>query len=388
MTKQIGLSAFALALMAGAAQAQFVNGNLVLLEANQNSTGTLNATAAAVSLRGYQPGSGLTGFNVAIPNGNFGVRATIGGSSTSEGLLQMSLDGSTLLFGGYDAARGSGSLVNGGSFPTSTGSIANSLTSQANRMAVGVSRSGTVTLNAISDSYSGANFRTPASVNGTTFFSIGSRDGVRFLDPSAGTTTTPASAGSPALTNIRVADFSAFNVPGVGVGQLMLSANSTAGGLNGLGWVNPSTGTVTPLPGMDNVGGSVYDFVFTDADTVYMADDSSLGTNGGLRRFDFDASSGTWVQTYRLSTGLNLGLRSLTYDPATGTFYAIQAGASAGGVTSLVSVIDTGAASSFTTLATSSVGTVWRGVQFIPTPGAAALMGLGGLAMSRRRRGN
>jgi hypothetical protein len=388
MTKQIGYGAFMLAALAGAANAQFNNGNLVLLEANQNSGGTLVATAAAVTLRGYQPGSGLTGFNVLIPNGNFGQRATIGGSSTSEGLLQLSADGSTLLFGGYDAARGAGSLVGGGSFPTSTGSIANSLTTQANRMAVGVSRSGTVTLNAISDTFSGGNIRTPASISGATFFNIASRDGVRFLDPSAGTTTTAASAGSPALTNIRVAEFSAFNVPGVGPGQLMLSASSTAGGLNGLGWLNQSTGTVTPLPGMSNVGGSVYDFVFTDADTVYMADDSSTSTNGGIRRFDFDAGTGTWVQSYRMSTGLNFGLRSLTYDPATGTFYAIQAAATAGAATSLVSVIDTGAGSSFTTLATAAAGTTWRGVQFIPTPGAAALMGLGGLAMARRRRSN
>lgn len=387
MTKQIGYGALMLSILAGAASAQFVNGNLVLLEANQNTGGTLTGTAAAVTLRGFQPGSGLTGFNVAVANGNFGQRATISGSATSEGLLQLSADGSTLLFGGYDAARGAGSLVGGGSFPTSTGSIANSLTSQANRMAVGVSLGGTVTLNAISDTFSGGNMRTPASLNGTTFFNIASRDGVRFLDPSAGTTTTAASAGSPGLTNLRVIDYSAFSVPGVGAGQLMVSASSTAGGLNGLGWLNQSSGVISPLPGMANVGGSVYDFVFTDADTVYMADDSSTGTNGGLRRFDFDASSGQWVQTYRLTTGLTLGLRSLTFDAASGTFYAIQAGSSGGGVTSLVSVVDTGPSSSFTTLATSAAGTAWRGVQFIPTPGAAALMGLGTLAMARRRRG-
>lgn len=368
--------------LASSVFAQFNNGNLVVLQADQNGSGTLSAVAAAVQLRGYQPGFGFTGFNVSINNGNFGTRQTISGSSTSEGFLGLSANGQYLLTGGYDAARGAG----GSPFPTGSGSVATSTVTEANRIMGITSLSGTTTLYRMTDAFSQANMRTPASIDGSTFYGISSRDGVRYLDPSLGTTTTPASSAS-LLANIRTAAFTPFALAG-GIGQasLVVSANSTTGPLVGLGVVNTTTGTITALPGLGAITGSPYQFVFADSDTIYIADDGSLGTTGGLRRYDYDVSSGNWLQTYRLTAGLTLGIRALTIDPTTGTLYAIQAGASAGAVTSLVSVVDGGPTSSFSVLATSAPGTVFRGVQFVPTPGSAALLGIGMLAAGRRRR--
>lgn len=156
-------------------------------------------------------------------------------------------------------------------------------------------------------------------------------------------------------------------------------ANAASGAFVGINRI--SEGSATLLFGT-GPGSSPYDFLFSNANTCHVTDDRALVNGGGLQKWILN--SGVWSLAYRLNAGLTIGLRSVTIDPSTGKIYAV----SAENQSKLVSITDSGADSSFTTLYTSTSNTALRGVEFVsvPTPSTFALLALGGLAMFRRRR--
>ena len=362
-----------------ASAAIFNGGNLVVLEAQgtfaSGTSGSINSLASSVSLREWVPGSGFSGNLTALNSSSTGTRLTVAGSSTSEGQLTISSNGQYLLCAGYDAAFGT-------SGPTAGSSIATSTTANVNRVIGQVDLNGTATYNRITDAYSTNNFRAAASTTGSSFYTVASNGGLRLNTPPA-TTTTLLNTAAGSSTNIR-----AVNLFDFGSGPEVY-VSSAAGSLFGVGKLNTGTGAIDILPGFPTTTGpSSEDFTFLSSTTLYVCDDRSAASAGGLQRWDL-GGTGTWALTYTLSAGLPStasGLRSITLG-ANGQIFAIAGGSAAGGTTSLVFITDTGVGSTFTTLATSSAGTVFRGVEWIvPAPGAATLLGLGGLLAARRRR--
>jgi hypothetical protein len=154
-------------------------------------------------------------------------------------------------------------------------------------------------------------------------------------------------------------------------GQLYLSTGSAGfRGVStvGAGLPTEAGNTTTLLSGFESNPGtpSSYDFWFSDANTVYVADDRSLANGGGVQKWT--QSEGVWSLAYTLSTNLTGGLRGLTgsVDGGSVTLYATTTQTSANRI---VSVIDTGASSGFSELATAPTNTVFRGIVFAEVGG-------------------
>src|SRR5262249_35941113 len=127
------------------------------------------------------------------------------------------------------------------------------------------------------------------------------------------------------------------------------------------------------LNGFPTVGGttaeSAYDFYFADSDTLYVADDNTIATTGGVEKWT--QSSGTWAKQYTISSGLpgTTGVRCLTGKTTGGvtTIFVTTAGGT-GGANSILSFTDNGSSSAFgTPVATSTTNAWWRGIAFAPT---------------------
>ncbi len=351
-----------LALPAVAQDSLFNVGNLVVSQVGDGST-ALSAVSSVVILREITTGGVFTGDNVTMPTALVGLnrRLTVSGSATSEGHLNFSPSSNALVFQGYDAAPG-------------TASIAGTTSTAVNRVVARIDLSMNVdTTTALTDAYSASNIRS-ALIDGPNVYMAGngsppSPGGVRSA-PFGATGTSTLESGT--LTNTRVVNTFNSAIYASAASGAFVGINLISGGVatNILG---ATSGTGTPSP---------YDFLFIDASTCYVTDDRTLANGGGLQKWTFDGSA--WSLAYTLNTGLTAGLRSLTIDPATGTFFAISSDTA----TKLVSVVDTGAGSSFATLYQSTTNTNLRGVRFIPvpTPSSAALLGLGGVIALRRRR--
>ena len=105
------------------------------------------------------------------------------------------------------------------------------------------------------------------------------------------------------------------------------------------------------------------DFWFKDATTLYKANGD--GTAPGIAKYTFNSGTSNWDLQYVLNASPNVahGAGGLTgvVSGATTTLYATNYNAE------LVSIVDTGAASTATVLATAPANTLFRGVVFVPS---------------------
>ena len=342
-----------------AAQAQFTPGNLAVLQLG-TGLGALSSAGTPVFIDQFNISTANQTVNqfVTIPTDGTGL--VLSGTATSEGALTLSSDGSILTFGGYSAAAGTATIASstaprqagtanaGGLFSiaanTSSSMSGNNIRTvvsdgQNNWLAgpggVFYQASGSLSLTAITTS---SNVRTENIFNGSLYFSIGS-GATRGIFAFAGT---PSSASS---------------------GSIFINTGATS---------------------------SPYDFALNAAGTIaYVADDRSAASGGGIQKWVFDGTS--WSLSYTLALGAAAagGARQLTVDwsAANPIIYATTTEASAN---RLVDIADTGAGAAFTTLATAGVNTVFRGVDFTPTPEPSTLalggLGLATLAWFRRNR--
>ena len=107
---------------------------------------------------------------------------------------------------------------------------------------------------------------------------------------------------------------------------------------------------------------SPYAFAFSPDFTIaYLADDTLKGI-GGMQRWDL---KGSWAMTYAFNSLTNIGARGVAVD-FSGTQPVIFATTAENSTNRLVSIVDTGAASPATTLATAGVNQIFRGVTFAP----------------------
>lgn len=369
------LFAAALASLAGQAHADFTPGNLVVSQVGDGTT-VLSTAAAQWSLIEYPAAGGAPVSTLNLTSLAPGGAFTGSSSSTSEGCLTLSGDGRYLMLGGYGAVAG-------------TANIANTNGTTAARIVSRISSNFTADFStALSDAYGGAagspgNIRSVTSDDGSRFWTGGngntaSLSGVRAAP--LGATTSTQLAGAP-LTNIRVVNI--FN------GQLYCSsASGTFQGVSMVGSGLPTSGgqTISLLPGFPTAAGpSSYDFYFANTTTLYVADDRSMASGGGIQKWVFGGAS--WSLAYTLGTGGTVGARGLTGAVVGGvaTLYAITA---EGTANRLISITDTGASSTAVTLAIAGANTLFRGVDFapVPTPGSLSLLTLGAIAAFRRRR--
>jgi hypothetical protein len=359
--KAMALGCAAVAALAGStfAQTPLLPNNLVVVRVGSGGA-ALTTSAAQVSL--LEVGTGLAGASTSgtvrqtinLPNAGSGTKLQLGGSSSTEGYLGGALGGNVFALGGYDTL-------------SSGGSNANTITSRSSALL-------DWTTGAVSfSSYNGSSGQAQRSqtTDGTTVWN--------------GTSTNVSTTGGTAIqtgnfrnanifkNNLYVSTGSATSPLAIGIMRFSGLPTAAASSTSFIATGGTGTGTASP-----------YDFTFADDNTAYIADDRTIANGGGLQKWTF--SAGSWTLAYTLTTNLTSGLRGVGLGrdgSGNAVIYATDALSSNNG---LWAVTDTGSTSAFTKLADAGTNRVFRGVELVPTPGAATLMGLGLIAAGRRRR--
>lgn len=334
------------------AGAGFNSGSLAVVRFG-DGTAALGTTGTAtfVEERSAQTGS-LIGPVLAMPTAVSGSnkRLVNSGSATSEGFLTLSSNGLYLVLAGYDAALGTAGVN------STTGATVNRV---IGRITVA---DGTIdTSTATADMFSGNTIRSGMTDDGTRFWASGGSGGVRYASALGATTTITVNTGNP--TNTRVL--------GILSGQLYVSsASSTFQGVSTVGTGLPTTtgNTITLLPGFPTAAGpSSYDFFFANATTLYVADDRSQASGGGVQKWTL--SGGTWSLAYTLQSGITTGCRGLTglIDQAAGNT-VLFATTTQSNNNNLVTIMDSGPTSAFSVLDTAGTNKAFRGLRYLGSP--------------------
>jgi hypothetical protein len=271
---------------------------------------------------------------------------TASGTSTAEGMLTRSTDGSYIVLTGYDKAPGG---TNPSADPPAT----------TNRVIGRVAANAAVdTTTALDDPTN--SMRSATSTNGTALWMTASGNGSRYT--TLGTTTSTQLATTP--TNLRAT--------AIFGGQLYVSSATGAfQGISTVGTGLPTTEgqTITLLNGFPTAAGpSPMQFAFFDANTLYVADDRNIASGGGVQKWT--QSGGLWTLVTTLNNGLTAGVRGLTLagTDAIPIIYATTADSPS----KLVTVTDDGSGSpAVNLLATTGASTAWRGIAFAPNGGVS-----------------
>jgi hypothetical protein len=330
--------------------------------------------------------------------------------SSSEGSLELSADGHSLVIAGYgvndNTFNTGGTDVYGTAALAQTTSIQGGQYTAVPRVIADISANGVVdTSTALYNVYNLNNPRSVATVDGSSFYISGqgvkgdTTQGVFYVADGSSTATSINDA-----TDTRTVEI--YN------GQLYVSADTKQGPTADIavyGTGLPTTATSpTVLTGISgsivlssatantvntsDIGSSVNlspeNFFFANADTLYIADggapkEGGLG-DGGLQKWVFNGTQ--WTLEYTLSEGLNLipntdtsssgdtGLIGLTGQVVGNSveLYATTEPLNDLGQTAVVEITDslsstTGADESFSTIMTASAGENIRGISFAPT---------------------
>ncbi len=446
-------AAVAAVMLASPAQALvFTQGDLVIsIYGNGDGSGPYTDNQAAPIVLQQLTTAGQAAGSMVLPQSS----TTAGGTtqnaisgeygSSSEGSLQRSADGKSLVIGGYGVNAGTynagGAAVYGNAALAQSTSVQGGTFTAVPRVVANIRADGsTDTSTALYNIFNTNNPRSVATVDGTTFYLGG--QGVSG-DTTQGVFVATKGASSATLidgtTDVRTV--SIVN------GQLYASRDTKQGGkeatITNYGPGLPTGATTgTNLPGIgpqitslkasqlngvnnNRLGNNVYlspeNYFFANATTLYIADggkpkNGNAGQaaegDGGLQKWVL--ANGTWSLAYDVSAGLNLvantaasgttGLIGLTGQTnADGTVSLFATNETVGDLdqTYLYGLTDTLAATSsvgetFSTLFTAAAGTNVRGVAFapladqvaVPEPASLALLGVAagiGLLVRRRR---
>lgn len=298
-----------------------------------------------------------------------------GGSTFTDCQMTRSSDGTLLSIAGYAT-----NFSYGGSLQASAGSLVSRAICTLDSF--GTSRLAKTTKNFSS----GAIFRSAATDGAGNFWGTSGTGGHYYF----GNGTNPATVISIAVTN---SDGLWTNVDNIRVGNifngdLYFSTGQGSNLLQGI-WKYDGTpvtrtdpypiilcrgGTGTPSP----LGFSVS----PNGQTVYVADDRSNGS-GGIQRYDYYSSTNGFGLTYTLGTGVaNIGARGIAVDWS-GAQPVIYATTAENTYNRLISIVDSGASATASTLATSGFNELFHSVQFAPVePGLTAIISANNLQLS------
>ena len=327
--------------------APFTKGNLVVLRAGDGSA-ALASSATAAFIDEYTP-TGTLVQSIPLPTTIVGSnkRVVVSGTSTSEGMVNLSLDKRYLTACGYDVAL-------------ATASITSSTSASVNRVVARIDYAGNVdATTALTDFSSASNPRSAITTNGTDIWVTGGATGIAYT--TFGSTTSTQLTTTP--TNIRV--------PGIFGNQLYFTTGSGSLRLCSIGSGIPTiTGqTSVNLTGFPTATISPYGFVMFDLDSntpgpdvLYVADDgASSSTTKSITKYCL--VSGTWVktgstadQTRGLIGVLNGTTVTLYATTSTGTIITLTDNSGYNGTLSATSTV----------IATSPTNTAFRGIAFTP----------------------
>jgi autotransporter passenger strand-loop-strand repeat protein len=343
--------------------------------------------------------------------------------SSSEGTLELSADGHSLVIAGYginaDTFNAGGAAVYGNAALAQSTSVPGGPYTVVPRVIADINADGAVdTSTALTDVYNTNNPRSVATVDGSAFWISGqgvkgdTTQGVFYATDGASTATAIDTA-----TDTRTVEI--YN------GQLYVSADSTQGAINisDYGALPTSAATPAVLPGINttvtltatngnsvnssDIGASVYlspeNYFFANDDTLYVADggdpkNGGLG-DGGLQKWEFNGTS--WNLEYTLSSGLNLvadtntdgssGLIGLAGKVVGGNveLFATNATLSDLDPTYVYAITDslsstTGSGETFSQIMAASSGENIRGISFAPTAASVPCYLRGTRILTRR----
>jgi len=306
--------------------AQFTQGNLVVLRVGP---GTTNA-ATPMQLVEYTTAGVATGYSVTLPStGN--PQITASASATSEGEISLNAERNLVVVPGYDAASG-------------TAAVASTTNPPYNRELFSVNSSGFYTKLGVTTSlFSGNNIRSGTTC-GSIYYGSGATNGIVLMDNSNTVVSN---------TNSNNRQLNIFN------GQLYFTTASGTRGLWQVGTgISNATGQVSS--NIINTGNSSnYGFAISpDGLTCYIADDGGFG----IIKYTRPNLASSFTTAYTVST---TNARGLTVDFSASP-YTLYATNTANSPNTIFKVVDNGANSPSTTLATAPATYVFRGIVFVP----------------------
>jgi len=340
--------------------------NLVVLERGDGLE-TDSANGNSLFLCQYAPSGALVSC-YAVPNS--GANSLIqSGATPTEGWLTKAADGQSLVFAGYATA-----LSGAPTLPANNGIL---------RGVGTLDKLGNYALAAKGTNHNTTNIRSAAGDGLGNFWTAGATAGVEaYL------------SGNPNGVQICPSVFNLRLVQPVN-GDLMFSSSTVFGtapnGSNGVykltglpltGTTVTTTGWYLPVGPTNQNDFGLYDFaVSPDGTVAYVSDDQGFSAPdiGGIQRYD--KSGGVWAYSYRIGQAS----RGLTVDWS-GASPIVYATTPIGGSTNgdnfvhnandIVKVVDTGASSAITTIAT-AVGGTFAGIR--TAPGTSQTISFGGI---------
>ena len=351
-----GIAGLAFATLAQAAP--ITAGNVVIYRVGDGAA-ALSGAAAAVSLDEYTP-TGTFVQSIALPSTGTGALTAIG-NSTTEGLISISGDGNRLVFSGYRADAGTAS-PNVGTIHKVLGSV---------------DISGTPNLiNSISDGGTGAP-RSATTTDGSIYY-LGTSTGVRYVG-------TPAVGGTSTVIDTR-------NSRQVNLYSNVLYA------ANGSTTIAAKVQTYGTLPTGTTTGTAAVTLATTDAVQGFAAFDLNAGVAGVdtmylvstvealVRKYSFDGTN--WNAVGSIAAGTVQDITGVVNGTDVNLFLTSGSGLFA--LTDTTGSAGTLTGSLGTAIATPGTNQAFRGVGIlsVPEPTSLAAVGLGAMALLRRRRGN
>ncbi len=319
----------------------FAPGNLAVLRVG-DGTESLSSHGNSVFIDQFNTSGTLVG-SIAIPD-NATNALLVSGSASSEGALSRSADGRLLIFAGYNIA-----------FTNSTSSLASANATNVPRVLGILDANGAFTLVGVTtNQYSGNNIRSGTTDGRGNYWGAGAN--------SANNGTFYFGGGPAGTVQTNVANSIVIQDLG---GNLYFSTQKIT---NGIWEISGTPATLASAGLLIKTGSSStpYAFAFNPGfTTAYVADDTLAG-KGGIQRWDFNGS--TWAMSYAFAGITNIGARGVAVD-FSGAHPVIYATTAEASTNRLVSITDTGAASTVTTLATAGVNQLFRGVALTPNNG-------------------